>query len=42
MSKAGAKCFCRVILNCENKNISFYERCGFFETVEVEMKVVLD
>lgn len=31
----------KVILNCETKNIVFYERCGFCITSEVEMRINL-
>jgi len=31
----------KVILNCESKNIPFYERCGFHLTGESEMRVGL-
>lgn len=31
----------KVILNCETKNISFYEKCGFCITGEVEMRINL-
>ncbi|MCX8082553.1 MAG: GNAT family N-acetyltransferase [bacterium] len=31
----------KVILNCETKNIIFYERCGFRITGEVEMRINL-
>lgn len=34
------KCY-KIILNCSNKNIPFYERCGFNST-NVEMSIYLD
>lgn len=34
------KCY-KIILNCSDKNIPFYERCGF-NSVNVEMSVYLD
>lgn len=34
------KCY-KIILNCSDKNIPFYERCGF-NSVNVEMSIYLD
>ena len=34
------KCY-KIILNCSDKNTSFYERCGF-NSVNVEMSIYLD
>ncbi|MDD3726088.1 MAG: GNAT family N-acetyltransferase [Candidatus Ratteibacteria bacterium] len=41
IEKAREKGCYKVILNCETKNISFYERCGFCITGEVEMRINL-
>ncbi len=32
----------KVILNCSKENITFYEKCGFFLTNEVEMRINLN
>ncbi|MBD3355079.1 GNAT family N-acetyltransferase [Candidatus Woesearchaeota archaeon] len=37
--KAG--CY-KIILDCEKKNIPFYEKCGLYETGEVEMRLDCD
>ena len=29
----------KVILNCTKRNISFYKKCGFTETGEIEMRI---
>ncbi|MCM8777641.1 MAG: GNAT family N-acetyltransferase [Candidatus Omnitrophica bacterium] len=41
IEKARAKGCYKVILNCETKNIVFYEKCGFCITGEVEMRINL-
>ncbi len=42
MSKARERRCYKVILDCETKNIPFYERCGFSITGESEMRFKLD
>ncbi|HOL21711.1 MAG TPA: GNAT family N-acetyltransferase [bacterium] len=41
IEKAKEKGCYKVILNCETKNIAFYEKCGFCITGEVEMRINL-
>jgi len=41
LSKAKENGCYKVILSCETKNITFYERCGFCITGEVEMRINL-
>tara|TARA_Y100000310_G_scaffold288123_1_gene313494 strand:- start:556 stop:996 length:441 start_codon:yes stop_codon:yes gene_type:complete len=35
----GLNCY-KVLLNCGKDNIPFYEKCGFFDSGEVEMRLV--
>ncbi len=42
IEKAKQKHCYKIILDCENKNIPFYEKCGLHKTGEVEMRINLD
>lgn len=34
-----ANCY-KILLNCNKSNIPFYEKCGFFDSGEIEMRLV--